>query len=45
MARLQETLSYTSDPWQNIIQNDELRKNFTDLNDSAALAGTSPSAQ
>ncbi|MCL9661646.1 nitrite reductase large subunit NirB [Paenibacillus hunanensis] len=44
VSRLQNTLSYTSDPWQNIIQNDELRKNFTDLNDSAALAGTSPSA-
>lgn len=40
--RLQHTLSHTSDPWQKIIHNDELRKNFTDLNGSAAVTGTSP---
>ncbi|MGF7046968.1 nitrite reductase (NADH) large subunit [Paenibacillus sp. DS2015] len=31
--RIEETLSYTKDPWKEIIQNDELRKNFEPLSD------------
>lgn len=35
-ARIEETLSRTTDPWQEIIQNEELRKNFEPL-ESAQL--------
>ncbi|ANF94671.1 nitrite reductase large subunit NirB [Paenibacillus bovis] len=42
VSRLEETLSYTTDPWKKIIDNDNLRKNFEDLNGAAALSGSSP---
>ncbi len=41
-SRIEETLSYTSDPWKEIIAKDELRKNFEPLN-QAPLTGSTTS--
>ncbi|WP_046212721.1 nitrite reductase large subunit NirB [Paenibacillus wulumuqiensis] len=42
VSRIEETLSYTTDPWKKIIEDDSLRKNFEDLSGAAALSGSSP---
>jgi len=42
VSRIEETLSYTSDPWKEIIAKDELRKNFEPLN-QAPLTGSTTS--
>ncbi|MNP09104.1 Nitrite reductase [NAD(P)H] [compost metagenome] len=37
--RIEETLSYTKDPWKEIIKNDDLRKNFEPLSGVQTVNG------